>query len=438
MRISVNILKSLILKFESELFFFEENTKLLTKQRMEITKKYYVGLKINEFLESVKETDKSIEEIKLEYQKFAEGKILDTNLTFGDVFMLNEEETTTEKIAYGLKICKDNERYIPRIACEKIFQVGEAHRAIGEKTIVNCLQIFEEYFSSILKILILKKPEAYFYEKTIKYSSLINRDLDDVKNELINQEIVALMYGVSETIEKINQVHKLRLEKYQDIWDAYIELDLRRNIIVHNEGKVNHQYLSSLPKRYPQMQEGTLLTCDDIYVTKSIENLIKFAYLLYYLISEGEEELSFLDSIAFEFLSSEKWDISLFAYDLLLAIPQLTKIENIMYQINKLNAKKHIEGLESTKTELEKFDVSGMENRFVIAKNLLLENHTEVNRLLKIDYPKSFDFHMIQTWPIFIEYRKSDEYRDFINEHQTEYAQYELNDSDPSTCDEEQ
>ena len=434
MKIRVNILKSLILKLENELLFFEENTKFLNKRKMEISKKYYVGLKINKFLESIRESKQPVDDIKTEYKKIAKEKIPDTNLTIGEVFVINEAETTAENIAYGLRICKDNERYIPQIACEKIFQVTEAHRTIGEKTIVNCLQIFEEYFGSVLKILISRKPEAYFYDKAVKYSVLINKDIEDLTNELINQEVNGLMYAVSETIEKVNQTHKLKLEKYQDIWDSYIELDLRRNIIVHNEGRVNQKYLSGLPKKYTKPQNGCLLICDDIYVVKSIESLIKFAYLLYYLISDGEDELSFLESTAFEFLSSEKWDVSLFAYDLLLAIPTLKNIDKTIYQINRLMAKKHINGLDSTKGEIEQFDISGMENRFIIAKNLLLENHEEVNELLKVDYPESFDFHMIQTWPIFIEYRKSEEYKAFINEHQTEYAKYELKETEIPVC----
>lgn len=432
--ITVNILKSLILKLENELLFFEENTRFLTKRKIEIAKEYYVGLKIKEFLDSLKESEKMIEDIKLEYQKFSKEKIPNSNLTFGEVFVINEEETTAENIAYGLRICKDNKRYMPQLACEKIFQISEAHRTIGEKTIVNCLQIFEEYFSSILKILISMKPEAYFYDKTIKYSSLINKNIEDLTNELINQEAEKLMYAVSETIEKANQTHKLKLEKYQDVWNAYIELDLRRNIIVHNEGKVNQQYLAGLPEKYIKPEDGSHLRCDDIYVVKSIETLIKFSYLLYYLISDGEEQLSFLESIAFEFLNSEKWEISLFAYDLLLAIPTLKNLDKTVFQINRLIAKKHVKGLDSTKAEIEQIDVSGMENRYIIAKNLLLEEHEKVNELLKIDYPDSFDFHMIQTWPIFIEYRNSDEYREFIEEHQMEYAKYELKEDEMLVC----
>lgn len=434
MEITVNILKSLILKLESELLFFEENTKFLKKRKLEIAKEYYVGLKIRNFLDSLKEQEKSLDGIRTEYQKFSKEKIPESNLTFGDVFIINEEETTAENIAYGLRICKDNKRYMPQLACEKVFQVNVAYRTIGEKTIVNCLQIFEEYFSDILKILISRKPEAYFYDKTIRYSSLINKNIEDLTNELINQEVDKLMYAVSETIGKANQTHKLKLERHQDVWNAYIELDLRRNIIVHNEGKVNQQYLAGLPEKYTKQQEGAQVICDDIYVIQSIESLIKFAYLLYYLISDGEDELSFLDSTAFDFLNSEKWNIALFSYDLLLAIPTLSNMERTIYQINRLNAKKHIDGIESVRKELEQFDVSGMENKYLIAKKLLLEEHQEVNELLKIDYPKSFDFHMIQTWPIFIEYRKSDEYKAFIDEHQAEYARYELKDDEQCMC----
>lgn len=434
MKITVNILKSLILKLESELLFFEENTKFLQKRKLEIAKEYYVGLKIKNFLDLLKEQEKTLDDIKSEYQKFSNEKIPESNLTFGDVFIINEEETTAEHIAYGLRICKDHKRYMPQLACEKVFQVNVAYRTIGEKTIVNCLQIFEEYFSNILKILISRKPEAYFYDKTIKYSLLINKNIEDLTNDLINQEVDKLMYAVSETIEKANQTHKLKLERHQDVWNAYIELDLRRNIIVHNEGKVNQQYLTGLPEKYTKPQEGTQVICDDIYVIQSIESLIKFAYLLYYLISDGEDELSFLDSTAFDFLNSEKWNVALFSYDLLLAIPTLSNMERIIYQINRLNAKKHIDGIESVRKELEQFDVSGMENKYLIAKKLLLEEHQEVNELLKIDYPKSFDFDMIQTWPLFIEYRKSDEYRAFIDEHQAEYARYELKDDEQRTC----
>lgn len=161
MKITVNILKSLILKLESELLFFEENTKFLTKRKLEVAKEYYVGLKIKNFLDSLKEQEKTLDGIREEYQKFSKEKIPESNLTFGDVFIINEEETTAENIAYGLLICKDNKRYMPQLACEKVFQVNVAYRTIGEKTIVNCLQIFEEYFSNILKILISKKPEVF-------------------------------------------------------------------------------------------------------------------------------------------------------------------------------------------------------------------------------------------------------------------------------------
>ena len=107
MKITVSILKSLILKLENELFFYEEYSDLLNKKRIEIAKKYYVGLKISEFLESLRESEKTRDEIVYEYRQISQEKIPGTSLTLGDVFVINEEDITPDNIKYGLRICKD-------------------------------------------------------------------------------------------------------------------------------------------------------------------------------------------------------------------------------------------------------------------------------------------------------------------------------------------
>ena len=423
MKIKVNILKSLILKLENELLFHESNTKFLAKRELDITEEYYVGLQIYRFLAEITEKAQSMEEVLALYQEFAKKKMPKSTRTFGDIFILNEDDSTIDNISYGLRICKDHKRNVPEIAREKIFQISKAQAAVGEKTIVTCLQMFEEFVSKILRILISSKPDAYFYDKAIKYSDLINKNIQTLTEEFIDKEVEGLMYDVSETIKKANKTHKLKLERYQEILDAYIEIDLRRNIIVHNGCMVNQKYLAGLPSSYPKRKIGEQLICDDVYVEKSIESLIKFAYLLYYLIVDDDEKLI---EIAFEFLCSEKWELALFAYDLLLGTTPLSNVDRTMYQINRLNAEKHIVGLLSIKDEIEQLDVSGMENRFAIAKKMLLEEHSEASKMLNDTYPESFDFHMIQTWPLFIEYRKSEEYKEFIDSHQAEYAMYEL------------
>ena len=152
MKIKVNILKSLILKLENELLFHESNTQFLAKRELDITEEYYVGLQIYRFLEEITEKAQSMEEVLALYQEFANKKMPKSTRTFGDIFILNEDDSTIDNISYGLRICKDHKRNVPEIAREKIFQISKAQAAVGEKTIVTCLQMFEEYISKTLYI----------------------------------------------------------------------------------------------------------------------------------------------------------------------------------------------------------------------------------------------------------------------------------------------
>lgn len=45
--------------------------------------------------------------------------------------------------------------------------------------------------------------------------------------------------------------------------------------------------------------------------------------------------------------------------------------------------------------------------------------------MLDMNYPDVYNSYMIQTWPIFIEYRKTDEYKDFRMRHKEHFETYE-------------
>ena len=48
------------------------------------------------------------------------------------------------------------------------------------------------------------------------------------------------------------------------------------------------------------------------------------------------------------------------------------------FNINRLNAKKHLVGMEKARKEIENLDVSGMNDSYLIAKELLLENNENI------------------------------------------------------------
>lgn len=428
--INISILQEFVLNIENEQKYYEKSFESSTKEKKDITNKYKHSLEIERFLQQLsKLTDEK--EIEESYSSFINQDIY-SNLKYGDVFSVDLKNfIDNKKVNYSLKLNKVNTDYfLPSIGKLKLFQSSEAIKLAGEKALTGSIQVFEKYFEIILKHLIMSKPDAYLHDKTITYAELINTDIDQLKKELIEEKVSKMMHGVKETISIINKIHKLNLEKYQDLWDCFIELDLHRNILVHNNGRVNETYLNSVPKKFNNVQVGDYIKCDKKCIETKLSNLIKFGYLIFYLVSEGNYEFDVLEETAFDFLKKEKWELAEFAYSLLEKVNILSHSQKLICKINQLNSKKHLLGLEKVKKEIELLDISGMEQKFSIAKDLLLENNDKVTDELEKCYPKTYNSYAICTWPLFVEYRKTNEYQEFKERHKDDFEPYEFKDDE--------
>lgn len=417
-------LKRFILEVEMEKVLYEETFKILLLKAKDVKTNYNVALKIEEFFQKFS-TLKNKEQMYEAYKEFANQNIND-KLKMGDVFDINIDQVTESAIPYRINVNKINVEYAhPEIGMEKYYQIVNALKTTGEKVIINSIQFFEEYFSTLLQRLILKKPEAYLHDKVVTFEELFNGDVVEIKKRLLNKEISKLMYNVKDTLMKIDKIHKLNLSNYQEIIDGFIEISLHRNILVHNNGIVNQEFLDDLPKaKINDYKIGDFIHCSKMYIEEKTNNLIKFAFLLLFLIGETEKDRDELDKTAFDLLTNGNWDVAEFAYELLLKLPKLNNENKYDYTINKLNSKKHLLGLDNVREEIMDLDVTGMTTTYLIAKDLLLENNEKVTSALELYYPESFDSYTIQKWPIFIEYRKTDEYKRFIKNHQEDFEPY--------------
>lgn len=425
--VSIAILQNFVLNIETEKKFYEISLRGFMQEAKQLRERYKHSIEIEKFLQSVSTID-DVNLLQTAYKNFSDKKI-DDQLTYGDVFSLDLEEVSQNKnIVYGIRFNKVNaDLYFPSVGTTKLYQVSAALRKSGEKAIIGMVQVFEEYFERILRRLIFTKPEAYLYDKTISYDKLINVDLKQLQKDLINREVEKLMHGVCTTISKINTLHKLNLDKHKELWDSIIEIEEHRNIIVHNEGIINEQYLSNVPDKYKSSKIGEYIDCNKKCIELKATNLIKFGYLLMFLIGEDETDIGILEDTAFDFLKKEQWELAEFSYNLLLKLKSLKHEQKTIYEVNKLNAKKHLIGLEHTKEEIKKLDVSGMQEQYSIAKDLLLENNEIITEKLEKCYPLLYNSYLICTWPLFIEYRKTEEYKNFRERHREDFEPYNFN-----------
>ena len=420
-------LKAFVLKLENEEKLFLHMNEVLNNQLNDIKSKYEIGLKIDSFLKSISKVKDRAEKERL-LAEFQEHPVTEKR-KMGDYFYVDFDSSDEIKTVYGIRFCKGVEYHLPDNASSAYYQARVAIATLGEKSIVSSVQYFEELFSSILRVLILSNPNQYFANKTVSYKELMSSDIETIKQKTLDTEVDSLMHGVSNTIKYVNEKHDLRLSNYQALWDKYVEIDKHRNIIIHNKGCVNEDYNSNVIEKYKN-PVGTYIKCDKQTVHDSIYALIKFAYLLCYITGTTEGEFNELDSVAFDFLCKENWELAEFAYSLLKKHKPAKHEFKINYEINYLNSVKHLKGLDSIRTQLNELDVSGMEERFSIAKNLLLENNEMVLEQLEESYPAEFDLYSILSWPIFIEFRKSEEYKKFISWHSKDFARYEFGGDD--------
>lgn len=424
----IHVLKGAMLKMENELETYNQSYKYLVKKAKEIKARYKISIDTEQFLtrlSKVIEIDR--DKAQELYQDFLD-QVAKDDLFYKDIFEVDFEKSTQDSICYALKLNKKINAIecFPEIGSEKLYQVYDALVTLGDKAIVEAIRIFENFFSKILYGLILQNPDLYLNDRTITYGMLIKTDIEELKTQLIKQRVQELMYDVNASIDLINERLKLGINNYQQIYDNFIELSLRRNVIVHNDGVINKLYFAKLPKSIKsKYEDGDRIILGKDEVSTIIEEISKFIYLIFFLIGENEDDYKNLDSVAFDFLKKGRWELAEFSYALLMKVKGLSNQNNLFNRINYLNAKKHIVGLEKVYDEICSLDISGMTHLYSIAKNLLLENNEAVTSELETCYPEEYNSLTILTWPIFIEYRKTDEYKNFRNRHIDDFEPYE-------------
>ena len=89
-----------------------------------------------------------------------------------------------------------------------------------------------------------------------------------------------------------------------------------------------------------------------------------------------------------------------------------------MSRVNYWIAKIENDGLQSVKEEIENFDTSALDKSFFMAKLILLKNYSSATTCIEDLCDKGeLDNTAIEEWPLFKEYRKTDEYIKFKESH---------------------
>lgn len=373
-------------------------------------------------------------------EKYFFSKILETdNIKFSEqekeildnVLETCEMQKTEEGVIVKYKLKNQSEieknfELNPHKAQFEYLRLMERPQILNDSTIIMLLVRYEEAIAGILKYLINKYPVAYLSEKTITYAELIamSSDIKDIKARFIEKEVEDIMrQPLSDWYEILRSKHKAQIDVKCDEFLKFKEIYYRRNLVVHNQSVVNEIYLSNVNT---DLKKGDELDIDKSYLKEAFKLTEKIIYNTFWglkKVSDEPQELQeILFNIGFKHMLNSEWELSEHIYKFLKDEKEQSEADIICSIINYWISIKNQGRLNEILKEIQEFDVSARSGNFKVAKYALLDDFEKVSETLESVINDEIPASFVETWPLFLQYRETDNYIEFRNSHKELFA----------------
>lgn len=314
-------------------------------------------------------------------------------------------------------------------AVAKYKKYADMPKIHGSSTLAMLITRFEEFMSNYLTELYIRFPHSYIDNVSIAFSDICHMDTvskENIRNMIVLREIDSKMRESYVNWFKIIDSHHLNYSSCEEELGALKEIYARRNIIVHNSGIVNETYLKNVPDTPYQI--GTYLSANEEYLNNAFDKIKTIIYSLCIAAAKiiESDKAAYLYAIfetAFEDLKAKKYCIAQNVFQTLSNNKYVSEDVKVMSKINCWIAKKEMQGLDSIRNDVTKFDVSALDRSYELAKEVLLENYDAVNSILeKMIKFDNFPVSVIDDWPLFLRYRNTEHYAQFVESHPDDFS----------------
>ena len=335
-----------------------------------------------------------------------------------------EDKQDKKNVQYKLRNAEKYVKYEldPIIADRKVVSLLEQPEILNDSVLIMLQIKYENIISEIYKKLLKTFPDAYLKGKSITYSRLMtmNSDIGEIKKAFIESEIDEFMRRpLKEWYEVLEQKHKLHFE-FGDEFEQFKEIYYRRNIVVHNKGIANSSYIEGVSEKY-KCDIGTRLSPTESYLNNAFDCtrivLVETFLGITKLAEDDGDIISELFSIGYDYMQKKKWRVSKYIFKALDRLKGQNDADRWCNTVNFYVSCKNLEGIDSIRKEAEDMDTSLMKPRLAIAKPALLNDNCKVSSILEKIIGSDISVNEIKTWPLLLQYRESEEYKDFINKH---------------------
>jgi hypothetical protein len=300
---------------------------------------------------------------------------------------------------------------------------------IKRNFLVSLVSQFDTYVGDMIKAIFEVRPEIINNsEKQLTFSELAKfNDIKEAKDYIVEKEIeTVLRENYTEQFKWFENKLKIQLRKDLPIWQTFIEVTQRRNLFVHNDGKVSSQYLSICKENNvildEKIKQGIKLGVGLKYFDKAFKCFFELGVKLNQvirrnLVSEDIEQAdtSFLN-ISFELIENRQYDLAKILYDFSDKYINKYSTEDLRLRIliNRAQTYKWLDQNDECKKIINSIDWSAKGDLFKLVSKVLLDEFEDATKIMKTigDNDGVLDKSCYKNWPVFIKFREVKLFKD--------------------------
>ncbi|MDP3699408.1 MAG: hypothetical protein Q8R72_00720 [Hylemonella sp.] len=296
---------------------------------------------------------------------------------------------------------------------------------------------FDAFIGALLKVIYTNKEDLLkSIAKEVTFSELLKyEDLNAVKVDMLDKEIESFRReSYVEQFSILENKFSMKTLKAFPEWGEFVELSQRRNIVVHNGGKVSEQYLTvcdreghSFLKR-PDM--GEVLAIDVPYFARAVIVLSKVAFMLSHTLwrkvfpDQVQVAHDCANMTVYNLLKDKRWKTGLEISRFCLCEQMKKDAEDLTWRVRVVNAAiaaKFSDNNDEAQKYLQSVDWTASYRDFKLARAVLTDDFEEAEKVMKAigKNGELIDELSYHEWPLFHKFRESPE---FLNAYQEIYG----------------
>jgi len=347
-------------------------------------------------------------------KEFEDGQ---KNLEKASALMASENEA--EKV-HGTKLATKTMRRLQRMKNSKV------HEIIESSLFISLFSAFDDFTGKLLTTIYMRSPKLFsaIGERSISFAEILaSNSLEAIKNSVLEADIESIRReSYTKQFKSLESRFNVELRRFSN-WKKFIEASQRRNLFTHCGGVVTEQYRQVCLEAGWEATElptiGTKLELGPKYFMEVCEVMIETALKLGQVLwrklfpEEAKEANEHLHGVQYDSLYVEMWHraamIGQFAKQ---PIMRCTDMQQRLCIINLAIAQKFSGLGDAAARTLAEVDWSASIPEFRMAVEILSDRFQDAADVMRKIGKRGelFTEHNCHTWPLFRDFRQSNEF----------------------------